>query len=95
MYTRTVSVTLLLFVAASGQPLFTDALPPEEFAARRARVMDEIGEGVAVLQGATEYPGYVAFRQNNQFLYLTGVEVPRALLLIDGRAVSPYVIPLA
>ena len=28
------------------------------------------------------------FRQNNQFFYLTGVEVPRAILVIDGRAKS-------
>ena len=27
----------------------------------------------------------MAFRQNNQFFYLTGVEVPRALVLLDGR----------
>ncbi len=66
-------------------PLFTTAFPPDEFAARRAKVFDAIGDGVAVLQGAAEYPAYVRFRQNNQFFYLTGVEVPRALLLLDGR----------
>ena len=27
---------------------------------------------------------YTAFRQDNNFYYLTGVEVPNALLLIDG-----------
>jgi Xaa-Pro aminopeptidase len=71
---------------AVGQaPLFTDAFPTDEFAARRAKVFDAIGDGVAVLEGATEYPAYVRFRQNNQFFYLTGVEVPRALLLLDGR----------
>jgi Xaa-Pro aminopeptidase len=70
----------------SARPLFTDAFPPEEFAARRARVMKEIGDGVAILQGAAERPGYLKFRQNNQFFYVTGVEVPRALLIIDGRA---------
>ena len=48
--------------------------------------MQEIGDGVAVLQGAAERPGYLKFRQNNQFFYLTGVEVPRALVIIDGRA---------
>ena len=26
-----------------AQPIFTDAFPPEEFAARRARVMEKIG----------------------------------------------------
>src|SRR5690606_14946869 len=46
---------------------------------------EAIGDGVAVLQGAAEYPAYVRFRQHNQFFYLTGVEVPRALLLLDGR----------
>ena len=38
-----------------------------------------------MLQGAAEYPAYVRFRQNSQFFYLTGVEVPRALVLLDGR----------
>jgi len=47
--------------------------------------MDAIGDAVVVMQGAAEYPGYIKFRQNNQFFYLTGVEVPRAILLIDGR----------
>lgn len=72
--------------AASAQPLFTDAFPPQEFADRRAHVMAAIGDGVALLQGATEYPAYVRFRQSNHFFYLTGVEVPRALVIIDGRA---------
>ena len=73
-------------IAAQGQtPLFTDSVPPEEFAARRAKVFAAIGDGVAVLEGTTEYPAYVRFRQNDQFFYLTGVEVPRALVLLDGR----------
>jgi Xaa-Pro aminopeptidase len=79
-------VGVLLFIAAgAARPLFTDAFPASEFAARRAQVMAAIGEGLAVLQGATELPGYQKFRQSNQFFYLTGVEVPRAILVIDGR----------
>lgn len=69
-----------------AQPLFTDAFPLEEFAARRARLVERLGDGAAILTGATEYPAYVKFRQNNQFFYLTGVEVPRAILVVDGRA---------
>jgi Xaa-Pro aminopeptidase len=71
-----------------GQPVFTgtDIFPNEEFAARRARVMDRIGDAVAIVQGTTERPGEQAFRQNNQFFYLTGVVEPRAIVLIDGRA---------
>jgi Xaa-Pro aminopeptidase len=65
---------------------FTEVFPPEEFAARRAQVMDEIGDAVAILQGTIERPGEQPFRQNNQFFYLSGVEVPRAILVIDGRS---------
>ena len=78
-------VALVTLRPSAQAPLFTTAFPPDEFAARRAKVFDAIGDGVAVLQGAAEYPAYVRFRQNNQFFYLTGVEVPRALLLLDGR----------
>ena len=80
---------LLFFVAGPLQaqgPLFTDAFPPEEFASRRVQVLDQVGDAVVVMQGATEYAGYIKFRQNAQFFYLTGVEVPRALLLLDGRS---------
>jgi Xaa-Pro aminopeptidase len=85
--TAALSIAICLMLGWIGQakPLFTDAFPSEEFAARRARVMDAIGDGVAVLQGAAEYPAYVKFRQNNQFFYLTGIEVPRAILVIDGK----------
>jgi len=93
----TAAIALALTATASGRqaPLFTDVFPPDEFAARRAKVLDAIGDGVAVLQGATEYPAYVAFRQSNQFFYLTGVEVPRALMLLDGktRAATLFVQP--
>ncbi len=78
---------LLLFGGvASAQTLFNGTFPPQEFADRRASVMDAISDGVAILQGATEYPAYVRFRQSNHFFYLTGVEVPRALVVVDGRA---------
>jgi Xaa-Pro aminopeptidase len=84
---RAGSVLLIVAAVAAAQPpLFTDALPPEEFAARRVKVMEQIGDGAAVIQGAAELPSYHKFRQNNQFFYLTGVEVPRAILVIDGRA---------
>ncbi len=70
---------------ALAQPVFTDIFPPEEYAARRARVLARIGDGVAILQGTTERPGEQPLRQSNQFFYLCGVVEPRAILLIDGR----------
>ena len=72
-------------LAQEGFPLFTPDFPPEEFAARRAKVCDAIGEnGVAMIQGAPSPAGYTRFRQSNEFYYLCGVEVPHAYLLVDG-----------
>jgi len=70
-----------------AQPVFTgpDVFPADEFAARRARVMSRIGDGVAIIQGTTERPGEQPLRQANQFFYVTGVVEPRAILVIDGR----------
>src|SRR5215467_1804058 len=66
-------------------PIFTTAFTPAEFAARRAKVMDTIGDAVAIISGATETSTYTKFRQGSQFFYLSGIEVPRAILVIDGR----------
>ncbi len=76
---------IALCSAIKAQPVITDIFPPEEFAARRARVIEKIGDGVAVLQGTTERPGEQPLRQSNQFYYLCGVIEPRAILLIDGK----------
>ncbi|MFT5290847.1 MAG: Xaa-Pro aminopeptidase [Planctomycetota bacterium] len=60
--------------------------PLSEYAGRRQRLMDTIGQGVAVIAGATEPMASVQFCQNNDFFYFTGVEVPGAFLVIDGVA---------
>jgi Xaa-Pro aminopeptidase len=80
----------LLFFAVlplAAQPVFPghEIFPPEEFAARRARVMEKIGDGVAIIQGTTERPGEQPLRQANQFFYVSGVVEPRAILVIDGK----------
>src|SRR3982751_2604798 len=80
-----VLATLSAQSAIEGPPLFSTMLPKEECAARRAKLFEKIGEGVAVLQGATETASYEKFRQSNQFYYLTGVATPRAMLVVDGR----------
>lgn len=76
---------IAICLPANAQPVFTEIFPSEEFAARRARVLEKIGDGVAVLQGTTERPGEQPLRQSNQFFYLCGVIEPRAILLIDGK----------
>ena len=70
---------------AFTQPVFTHVFPPEEFAARRVKVMQQIGDAVAIVLGTTETPGETPLRQNNQFHYLCGVVEPRAVLVIDGK----------
>src|SRR5271154_3021808 len=72
-------------LAQEGFGPFTTDFPPEEFAARRAKVYDAIGDkAFAVIQGAPSTTGYTRFRQSNDFYYLCGIEVPRAYLLLDG-----------
>ena len=89
---RLCAAVILLTCGVAGhvglaQPVFTgpEIFPLEEFAARRARVLDAIGDAVVAMQGTTERPGEQPLRQNNQFFYLTGIVEPRALLIIDGR----------
>ena len=60
----------------------------------RRRVAERIGAGaVAVIAGACAPGSHDQFRQSNELLYLCGVEVPHAYLVIRrlrrrGRAVS-------
>jgi len=55
MKTRLAVITAALFVLISTQlpvaqtPIFTTAFTPAEFAARRAKVMDTIGDAVAIM----------------------------------------------
>ena len=82
-----VAAVALSAAAPLAQPVFrgSEIFPAEEYAARRARVMAGIGDGVAVVLGATEPPGEMPFRQNSQCFYLSGVVEPRAVLIVDGR----------
>jgi Xaa-Pro aminopeptidase len=73
--------SLAIAVATAADPVFGTA----ELATRRADVLEAIGPGVAVVRGA-EIPGsWTRFRQSNDFLYLTGIEVPEAALILDGK----------
>jgi Xaa-Pro aminopeptidase len=55
-----------------------------EYAARRSRLMAQIGDGAAVFLGATTPSSDVAFRQGHDFFYMGGVEIPDAILVVDG-----------
>jgi Xaa-Pro aminopeptidase len=68
--------------AAAAGPLLFDK---SEYAARRARLIEKIPDGVVVLLGATPATGGEFF-QNNDMMYFTGVEIPNAALIMDGRS---------
>ena len=56
-----------------------------EYAAHRARLMERIPDGAAILLGAT-LPTGGEFFQNNDLMYFTGVEIPDvALIVADQR----------
>jgi Xaa-Pro aminopeptidase len=74
------AVVLLAASAASAALLFDKA----EYAARRAKLMEKIPDGVAVILGAQPRADYYDYHQNNDFFYLCGVEAPNAVLILDG-----------
>jgi Xaa-Pro aminopeptidase len=81
-------IVLLAPAAGSAQAThnYQTDFSRSELATRRARIFDAIGrQGIAILQGATGEPGFGAFRQSNDFYYLTGVESAHAYLLLNGR----------
>ena len=78
--------SLLLLSEISFSQNMWKYFSPDDFAARRKKVMEKIGDGVAVLLGAELTESYIKFRQDNNFYYLTGVEVPNAVLIIDGKS---------
>ncbi len=62
-------------------------LPKETFRQRRAKLMEMMGDGVAVLYGKTG--GFEGeFKQDKNFYYLTGVEEPGAVLLLAPKEKS-------
>ena len=88
---RNIGLVLCLALFAGSLPAAPPAAGPllfgrEEYAARRARLMDKIADGAAVFLGAATPASDRPFRQGHDFGYFTGVEVPDAYLVIDGRA---------
>ena len=72
----------VLLLAAST--FSAGAFDKPEYAARRSRLMAQIGDGAAVFLGAQTPSNDLAFRQGHDFFYMTGVELPDAVLVVDG-----------
>jgi len=80
------SLLTLLFAFQSGAQDMWKYFKPEDFEARRKKVMEYIGDGIAIFQAAPLPEAYIKFRQDNNFYYLTGVEIPDAVLVINGKS---------
>jgi Xaa-Pro aminopeptidase len=85
---KTVFKLFIIFFAIANNLYAQDMwkyFTPDDFAKRRAKVFEQIGDGIAILQGADPTEAYVKFRQDNNFYYLTGAEIPNAKLILDGK----------
>ncbi len=80
-------MVLSTVLSATAQPsLFQKDFAWEEFRERRNRILDSIGNnGIALIQGGLSVSAFEVFRQTNEFYYLTGLEIPHAYLLLNGR----------
>jgi Xaa-Pro aminopeptidase len=65
---------------ASGQT----AVDTAEFGARRAKLLAMVPDGIAVILGGEEHLYPVRFRQSPDFYYLTGIEEPGTVLVLNG-----------
>jgi Xaa-Pro aminopeptidase len=85
MRRRRVLVQTALIAVLLVTPTFSaSSFDKPEYAARRSQLMARIGDGAAVLLGAATPASDVAFRQGHDFFYMSGVEIPDAILVVDG-----------
>ena len=96
---RRFTAPVLLLSVALAQPA-SGQLPPERFAAwshigfsppeyqaRRSRLLDLLrgrGGGVFLIPSASGLTTGDTFRQSDDFLYFTGLELPNSMLWVDG-----------
>ncbi len=78
-------VLVIIFFELSTLLSAALVFPPDEYAWRRAQLMDHLGDSVAIFLGAKTPSGDYQFYQNNDLIYFCGVEIPNAILAIDGQ----------
>src|SRR5690242_14902341 len=80
-------IGLVLCLLVSLAPLRISAqerVDTAEFAGRRARLLAGIPDGIAVILGGEEHSYPVRFRQSPDLYYLTGLEEPGVILVLNG-----------
>jgi len=84
MKQRRIIITSGLVIILMVSSAFGLVFDKSEYAARRQKFMETIPDGVAILLGAQLPGSYMEYYQNNDFMYFTGVEIPDAILIVDG-----------
>ena len=83
---------LICFLTVGVVSAFTQqAFNKEEFRARRAKLVERLGNGTAVVFGSDSHNYPVKFRQSPDFYYLTGIEEPGSVLVVNGAKKTSYV----
>ncbi len=77
---RCLLITLVFTISVSAQQPFNKG----EFEARRAKLFEKIGDGVAVIFAAKDQFYPIKFRQSPDFYYLSGIEEAGAVLVMVG-----------
>lgn len=89
---RPIRLAAALALAALVAPAAAAQAPASEIAARRQKLLAQLGDGILVLNGAEEpKEDYINFWQTPEFDYLTGFREPGARLVIvreGGRQVE-------
>ena len=81
---------LFILLAFAVSTFAQQPFKKDEFVARRAKLFEQMPDGIAVLfaSKAQHYP--VKFRQAPDFYYLTGIEEPGAVLVLSGPSKSSF-----
>ncbi len=77
-------VFVVIVIVACQTTIAQLTFESSEYQARRHKFMEKIEDGCAVLLGAQEPTACSPFYQTNDFLYLSGVEMPNCILIVDG-----------
>jgi len=86
-YLLTAALVVLVFTVSSfAQQPFNKS----EFVARRAKLLEKMPDGLAVIFAAKSQVYPVKFRQSPDFYYLTGIEEPGAVLVMIGSNKTSY-----
>lgn len=86
-----IAFLVCLIIAAAGGAFAQTTFDKEEFRARRAKLGERLGDGAAIVFGAESHIYPVKFRQSPDFFYLTGIEEPGSVLVINGPRKASFV----